>query len=109
MNDIRFPRCWRLPALTLGTELRRSVTAAGRLADPLVLPALFTDAATNVRGCGAVLEVLSASYRQCSIQRGRPRLVGQGKLPNLTKITNRIPEWLPRIDLVKEPLSQLQW
>jgi hypothetical protein len=89
------------------------VVSAFSRPDTLILPAFAADAAANVGGIGAVLEVVATGCRQCGLQLLGPVLVGLGEPPNLVggqaEVTEHRPERLATIDPVEELLPQLGW
>jgi hypothetical protein len=80
------------------------LAAAPRHPYALVLATLLADAAGNVRGIGAVLEILPAGRRQRSIEGCQPFIVDLGQSPNLVwaqaKTTEHSPEGLASVNRI---------
>jgi hypothetical protein len=60
-----------------------------------MLATLGADAALDVRGVGAVLEVVAAGRSQCSLKRRRPLVVGLGEPPDLVRRHVEVAEHRP--------------
>jgi hypothetical protein len=76
-----------------------------------MLATLGADAALDVRGVGAVLEVVAAGRSQCGLKRRRPLVVGLGEPPHLirseAKLAQRRPERFTGINPIQKLLPQL--
>jgi hypothetical protein len=91
-------------ARTFDAEL----TPASAHSPLLVLPAIPAHATVDVRGVGAVLQVVTAGCRQGGLERGRPRLVSLRESPDLlggqAEVSNYCLKRSARIDALEKPL-----
>jgi hypothetical protein len=77
----------------------------------LIRPTVAANAAVEIRGVGAVLQVVSEGCRQGGLQLLAPFLIGPGEpkhpVRGQAEVAQYRPEWLTRIDRVEEPLPHL--
>ena len=76
--------------------------------DELILPTVAAHAAVQIRGVGAVLQVISAARRQSGLQLLGPFLIGPGEpkhpVRGQVQVAEHPPERLARIDRIQELL-----
>jgi hypothetical protein len=76
-------------------------------------PTIFADTTVQIRGVGAVLEVLAPGCGQGSIQFPGPFLVSPGEpkhpIRGQPEVSEHRPERLTRVDRVQELLTYFCW
>ena len=72
-----------------------------------MLATLTTYAASDVRGVGAVLEVMPSGRSQCGLKRRRPLFVCLGEPPDLVRRQAKITQYLPERPAAADRVQQL--